>query len=347
MIVLKDRQLDILNLIIQMYTQDRQPVGSKALVTHGINASSATIRNDMSTLEKMGLLEKAHTSSGRIPTMNGLRFYIDHLILPEHSGETNVHKEKLLPDAIEQLDSFLQKYVERLAQLTHFTVFATAPDTSLQLLTSVQMVPLNANQQIVLLIKDKGQVESRIVTGLSQSDFASLHKVIEDYLVGNSQAVITSIVKTTLPQFAHQYFERPVDAIDILYDLFFSDNQERFFVSGKLNILEYSHLSNHDDLRNLYHILSVDSKMLEFFQENAQEDPIFSIKIGEELGNPLFSEMSLLSIKYPVENHGSGRLAILGPANMDYLKTVSLLKQAAAELESSLNEYYRYLDAIQ
>jgi len=72
--VITQRQKDILNLIVELFTKTHEPIGSKTL-QNSIASSSATIRNDMAALEKLGLLEKAHTSSGRLPSQEGFRFF--------------------------------------------------------------------------------------------------------------------------------------------------------------------------------------------------------------------------------------------------------------------------------
>ncbi|MGU7934729.1 DeoR family transcriptional regulator, partial [Streptococcus suis] len=75
--MITQRQNDILNLIVELFTRHHEPVGSKAL-QEMIASSSATIRNDMAKLEQLGLLEKAHTSSGRMPSRAGFQYFVNH-----------------------------------------------------------------------------------------------------------------------------------------------------------------------------------------------------------------------------------------------------------------------------
>ena len=80
--MLSDRQKLILKAIIEEYVTSNEPVGSKSLTNKPyLDFSSATIRYDMQYLEENGYLEKTHTSSGRIPSQNGYRYYVDHLII--------------------------------------------------------------------------------------------------------------------------------------------------------------------------------------------------------------------------------------------------------------------------
>ena len=78
---LSERKKRILRAIIESYIQSAEPVGSKAILDSiGLDVSSATVRNDMADLEAMGLLEKPHTSAGRIPSPQGYRFYVNELM---------------------------------------------------------------------------------------------------------------------------------------------------------------------------------------------------------------------------------------------------------------------------
>ena len=77
--MISDRQEKILKVIVDLYVKDAKPVGSK-LLSKKFKLSSATLRNDMMELENQGLLEKTHTSSGRVPSELGYRYYVDHIM---------------------------------------------------------------------------------------------------------------------------------------------------------------------------------------------------------------------------------------------------------------------------
>ena len=89
--MITQRQNDILNLIVDLFTQTHEPIGSKTLQTT-IDSSSATIRNDMAKLEKLGLLEKAHTSSGRMPSPAGFKYFVDHSLNLESINEQDIYQ---------------------------------------------------------------------------------------------------------------------------------------------------------------------------------------------------------------------------------------------------------------
>ena len=79
--LLDERKKKVLQAIVEEYINTAEPVSSNAITqNHGLECSSATIRNEMSELEKTGFLDKTHTSSGRIPSEKGYRYYVDELL---------------------------------------------------------------------------------------------------------------------------------------------------------------------------------------------------------------------------------------------------------------------------
>ena len=89
--MLTERQIKIFKAIVDVFTKTAEPVGSKALMdVLDFSCSSATIRNEMAALEEIGLLEKTHTSSGRIPSSKGYRFYVEHLMEKQSSRLSNL-----------------------------------------------------------------------------------------------------------------------------------------------------------------------------------------------------------------------------------------------------------------
>ncbi|MEG2708803.1 MAG: DeoR family transcriptional regulator, partial [Vagococcus sp.] len=94
--MLSERQLNILHLLVKIYTETGVPVGSKTLMNQGIKASSATIRNDLAKLEELELIQKTHSSSGRIPSIKGYRFYVDHLMRPTEVSSHDIFQIRQL-----------------------------------------------------------------------------------------------------------------------------------------------------------------------------------------------------------------------------------------------------------
>ena len=155
-----ERQQNILNLIIDIFTKTHEPVGSKSL-QESINSSSATIRNDMATLEKQGLLEKAHTSSGRMPSVAGFQYYVKHSLSFDRLAENQVYEiVKAFDQEFFKLEDILQEATKILSDLSGCTVVALDVEPSRQKLTAFDIVVLGQHTALAVFTLD----ESRTVT---------------------------------------------------------------------------------------------------------------------------------------------------------------------------------------
>ena len=155
-----ERQQNILNLIIDIFTKTHEPVGSKAL-QESINSSSATIRNDMAALEKQGLLEKAHTSSGRMPSVAGFQYYVKHSLSFDRLAENQVYEiVKAFDQEFFKLEDILQEATKILSDLSGCTVVALDVEPSRQKLTAFDIVVLGQHTALAVFTLD----ESRTVT---------------------------------------------------------------------------------------------------------------------------------------------------------------------------------------
>ena len=106
---LDNRKKRILQAIVNEYIDTIEPVSSNVIITkYGLECSSATVRNEMAELEKQGLLEKMHTSSGRVPSNKGYRFYVDKLL---NDKNLNINE-------IKYINSKLQSKLNEMEELT-------------------------------------------------------------------------------------------------------------------------------------------------------------------------------------------------------------------------------------
>ena len=119
--MLTDRQLLVLQVIIDDFIHSAQPVGSRSLAKKDeITFSSATIRNDMADLEDLGFIEKTHSSSGRVPSEKGYRYYVDHLLSPQRLTKTEVTQIKsIYAEKIFELEKVVQKSAQILSEIIH------------------------------------------------------------------------------------------------------------------------------------------------------------------------------------------------------------------------------------
>lgn len=343
--MLTQRQSDILRLIIQNYTSSGVPVGSKTLMAEGIEASSATIRNDMKALEEDGLLLKTHSSSGRIPSAAGYRYYVDHLLKPTRvtNDDLQVIRQSLGKE-FHEINEIIRQSAEILSELTSYTTFSLGPEVKDHRLTGFRIVPLNHRQIIAIVVTDKGNVESQVFTlpaNLGSQDLEKMVRLVNDRLVGDPLMTVYQKLRTEIPMILHKYFQS-TEGISYLFDAVLGQVfEDKIYVSGQMNLLDYE---PHQDLNQFKSMFSLMRDSDELTQMIVPMDSNIHIKIGSELGNDLLQNMSMIQASYEIDGHGRGTIALLGPTSMPYSRMFGLVDVYRKELANRLADYYRLLD---
>lgn len=342
--MLTERQKLILRLIIQDFTNTGQPVGSKSLMEEGVKASSATIRNDMKALEDLGFLEKTHSSSGRIPSKKGYRFYIDHLLTPDKVSPQEVSKIRTsLKKDIHEIDDIIQQSAKILSDVTSYTAFSLGPEMKDRKLTGFRIVPLNDRQILAIIVTDKGNVESqvfRIPDNVASEDLEKMVRIINDRLVGQPLVDVYQKLRTEIPMILHRYFQS-TEGVSSLFDVILNEAfEDKIFVSGRMNILNYNP-AGLSQFQSMYSLMQDSDELTKLL---APTDQNIHVRIGSELGNNLLDSLTLIQANYEIAGHGRGTIALLGPTSMPYSKIFGLLEAFRFELTDALDDYYRSLD---
>ena len=149
--MLTERQKEILKLIVLEYIKLAKPVGSN-LICDKLQCSSATVRSEMAVLEEFGLLEKTHTSSGRVPSEEGYRYYVDNLMkLKEISAEDMVKLQLIFNNNQLEISDCLKRSLEIVSDITNYTSVVLGSKSHENTLKEVNIVPLSNNSLINLL----------------------------------------------------------------------------------------------------------------------------------------------------------------------------------------------------
>ena len=177
--MLSKRQEIILKLIVDEFVKTADPVGSRTL-SDLLNVSSATIRNEMASLEDLGFLEKTHTSSGRIPSDKGYHYYIEKLLTNDQDYEESFNViDELFSNKEMKRDEAIKQAMNLLSQLTNYTTIALGPSAYGSRVKKIELVPLYENVSVLLVITNRGHVESKQITIPENTDIEEMKRVIE------------------------------------------------------------------------------------------------------------------------------------------------------------------------
>jgi heat-inducible transcriptional repressor len=343
--LLTKRQLLILKEIVRLYTETGQPVGSKKLLEQlPIHISSATIRNEMVHLEDQGLLEKTHLSSGRIPSLRGYRYYLDHLVEPSSIDANDLAViETSFDQSYHEIDQIVAQSAKILSSLTNYTAISLGPELKDLKLTGFRLVPLNDDQVMAILVTDNGTVENQIFSIPSGIDGDSLEKIIRiinDQLVGLPLMEVVNKLHHEIPQLLTKYMITPEGFLDIFGGVLKKAAQERYYVGGKMNLINTSTLKDVDQLKALYSLIDQNQDLGQII--GAPADQPIEVRLGDEMTNDLLKNFSVITATYNVSEHGRGMIALLGPTSMPYSRMIGLLDVFRAELAKKITDYYRH-----
>lgn len=328
--MLSTRQKELLKLIVEDYIKTARPISSNSLCKI-LNCSSATIRNEMALLEEIGLIEKTHISSGRIPSEKGYRYYVDNIMKPkELTGEDVLKLQQVFQNKSLVLTDAISKSMEIISEITNYTAVILGSTSADNRLTKVEVVPVSDNQLVAIVITDKGHVQHK---NIMLQESVELEEVKQTVDLINKLVVGVPIdeVSITLEYQVKPIIANYVKQHEVLYNAFynaFSDfaNASNVQMSGKKNILMQPEFDNTEKIKQILDKFD-DKKIINSIKE---DDNGINIYIGSE--NDIDEDLTVVKTKY--NNNGEeGTIALIGPKRMEYDHVVTLLNYIKENLE--------------
>ena len=328
--MITERQVSLLKIIVEEYIKTARPVGSKA-ICEKLKCSSATIRNEMSALEDLGLLEKTHTSSGRIPSDNGYRYYVDNIMVPkELNGDDMLKLQTIFKNNSLMLNDVVLRSMEIISELTNYTAFVLGSSSKENLLSKMEVVPLANNKFLAIVITDKGHVEHRnmeMAENISLDEIRKTVELINKLIVGTPIDEICAKLEFEIKPIIGTYIKQH----DAIYNAFYNalndfKEEASVKVSGASNILMQPEFSNADKIREIVSKFE-DKNLVSSIKE---EESGVNIYIGSE--NTLDDDVAIIKTKYSV-NGEEGTIALIGPKRMEYGRVTALLNYIKKNIE--------------
>ena len=336
MTMLIDRQVLILQSIVENFITTNQPVGSKQ-IAQNIDFSSATIRNDMSKLEKEGLIKKTHISSGRVPSEKGYRYYVDYIKKEyELSNSENEKLKQLSGDDIVSENNYLEKNAIVLSDLTDCTAVILAPTKTDRRINKIEVILLSSRSILVILVTNIGEVfqqNYKLDADFTAEDIVEINKLLQSYFYDVDMATAHVMIHGEL----EKYLKNKVNNYDMivvaLNRLLQNKIKKTVALGGKYNLLKQPDIDNVEKLKEVVSLLE-DDKIVELLDNNEVTDKP-SIKIGTELKLGNIDDLSLVSSSYNTSK-GQGVIAVFGPKRMDYSKIMTLIACVRDNLNNNL-----------
>ncbi|MGM9644642.1 MAG: heat-inducible transcriptional repressor HrcA [Eubacteriales bacterium] len=338
---LSERKKRILKAIVDAHIVDGEPVGSKYIMQdEHLNCSSATIRNEMAELEALGYLEQPHTSSGRVPSELGYRFYVDSLIESYAMTASEIAEiNKLLKSKMNELDQILMAASKVAGNLTNYTSFVIKPKASEVRIKRFDVIFVDRHSLLLVMISDRGAVVTkRLTLEMSVSEMAAgdLSSALNEKIAGLTANEITLPIIVEVENALGDRAPIVTPIIKIIYESMNELDGGDLKVSGMDRLLQYPEYSNKEQLRELLGALEKKEDILDLVSQ--PESDGINVVIGSESSVKVMNNSAL--VFKPVVRDGKtlGAIGIIGPRRMDYAKVVATIEGLAENIESLLNE---------
>ena len=328
--MLTARQNMILKVIVEEFIQTAEPVGSKLLVDkYGLNYSSATIRNEMNFLENEGYLEKTHTSSGRVPSTDGYRYYVENLMdyQEEKYDLMNVMGDNNVP-----LEDVIQRSCDILSSMTNLTSVVLGPDANRQTLAHIRLFPLDSNSCVAVFITDQGHTENRTFRfedQITMEDLQNCTNILNDRLVGTPINEIVDKMNEIKPILAHSVKKHEA-LFNAFMQAFIKFASENVYFSGASNMLYQPEFADIEKMKSIMGMLE-DAKLWRSIGNNESRLKLQNSHGDNEL--MWMDDMAVVSSRFHLGEE-EGQLMVVGPSRMDYNRIMSMLEFTKNFIES-------------
>lgn len=337
---LNERGLHLLRVLVELYIQEGQPVGSRTLArAGGLKLSPATIRNVMADLEDLGLVGAPHTSAGRIPTVLGYRVFIERL-LPRRSAASSAVRtirKGLDPDC--GTGELVNSASSLLAGVTHLAALVTLPSQESVTLRQVAFLPLSDRRVLAVLVLNEREVQNRVLhTGrdYSSAELEQVAAYINAEFVGHDLRDIRRRLVAGMDADRDDLNALMKATVDVGRQAFEPEQGgDDYVLAGEQNLLGCHELEDIETMQRLFEAFKRKRDILHLLEQCVDSGDGVRVFIGEEAGFGPLDACSLVTAPYETAG-GSGVLGVIGPTRMSYDRVIPLVGATARLLGTVL-----------
>lgn len=328
---LNERAALILQAVVHSYITTADPVGSRVIVKRfGMDMSPATVRNVMADLEDAGYLQQLHTSSGRIPTDQGYRYYVDYLMrVQELTADEQNRIDHELSGRLEDADEILRRTSHLLALVTNQTGIVEMPTESDATVRHIELMPIASSRAAVLIADSFGRVRTTLIgveRPLTLDDLTRLNRYLAENLQGKSVDTLAQSLRDALERHIDEERKLAERAIEVMRVLP-NPTGGRLYLEGATQLFGQPEFRDINKAREVFGVLEEHDQLAEVLREKLRDKPQPgpSVVIGSETDNEGLRDISVVASSYSVGDKRAGMVGILGPRRMPYSKLTAIV----------------------
>ncbi|MBR4210084.1 MAG: heat-inducible transcription repressor HrcA [Lachnospiraceae bacterium] len=344
---LDERKSKILKAIIQNYQETGEPVGSRTISKYSdLSLSSATIRNEMSDLEEMGLIVQPHTSAGRVPTDLAYRMYVDQLMKEDREKETEKaelsvpdQKSDFLIKRMDRMELMLEQVARIVADKTNYAAMVSSPRINQTKLKFIQLSRVDEYKLLMVLVVEGNIIRNKIFDiheDLRDQDILSLNLLLNSNLNGLTMDEINLGVITHLTEQAGVHKDIVNRVLEEVAKAIRPDHSVEVYTSGATNIFKYPELSDNETASEILDTFEEKKQLAKALSDGLKADGHKGIRvyIGDETPVDSMKDCSIVTATYELSDGLKGTIGIVGPKRMDYPKVMKTLETLMQQLNA-------------
>jgi heat-inducible transcriptional repressor len=336
--ILDERSRRVLNAVVRSYIDRPDPVGSRFVTRkYSFGISPATIRNTMADLEEMGFLRQPHTSSGRVPTDKGYRFYVDSLGEEEQAGDSSDLPDEFAERFSKRLEEFkndisamFSEVTNTLSSFSNYVGILLPPNAENTTFNRIDLIKFKADQIVAILLTDEGIIKNKVLQAdplLRQEDLNRISDYLNAEFSGHTLDEINRMLMQRMRREKAQWDKLISRAISI-YEQAMSFAEDDIFVSGLYDVMNLPDFSDISKIKELSKAIKEKHVIIKLLAELSTAEGV-RVVIGNE--NPVneLKGLSVVSSRYMEGDRPIGIIALIGPTRMDYSKAIIMVDTVA------------------
>lgn len=343
--MLDDRKMRVLHAIVNSYIISAEPIGSRTISKkYDLGVSSATIRNEMSDLEDLGYLNKPYTSAGRVPSDKAYRLYVDTLM--ESLQNKIDHKKKdemkkiLLKEAGE-IDQLIQNSAKILSKITNYTAVAAAPQLRKSALKRLYLIPIDEVRMLAVIISDSGIIKNtifRMDTSISEDQLLTISNFLNEKLKGMTIEEISKGLDTTILEEMYEFKNIINNIIPIVNQSLDDIENVEVYADGVTNIFDFPEYKDVSKAKTFISFIEDKQSIIDILLKDTIDD--IEIFIGDENPHEELRECSLITATYKLDGQTIGKIGVIGPTRMNYIKVINAVRLLSINLNEIMDKYF-------
>ncbi len=336
---MSDRKKKILQIVVDEYINTAVPVSSKVIAEkHLTDVSSATVRNELASLEELGYLTQFHTSGGRVPSPQAYRLYIEELMQRGNLSDKDLdYIEKAFSDKSNDVEYLIKNVSKVISELTDYTSVAIGPHAEEEKIRNLALLSCGDGRALLVIVTGTRILRDSFIEipdSMSDEELENASKVIAKLFEGKSLSEVKDVSDEALSEFG-QYRQVMREVIDALKE-YTRPRDEDVVLTGADKIFNHPEYEDIENVKNFLTVISSKDKLAEIIGDEDDEIQI-SVKIGSGESGDVPQDCSVVTATYSAGGKSLGTYGVIGPIRMDYPKVISVLENVGKALEDLIN----------